>query len=221
MATTFTKVSQRIPPIDYNCERCKEKFSSKRKDGSHRFCSRKCYTSWKHEGGWLELVCEGCGAEFGAWKSRSEGERKYCSKKCYWNRLHGNKRVREAMGRRWSWAHEECVECGTTEKPHYAKGRCVNCDSRMRARVSRGSWQKGCQICEEHRAIDTCHIVPRQIIGERWDAWMVLYLCPTHHKLYDTGRLNKMEWRKIESRVRIALERFRSEGIAVKEVRHA
>jgi hypothetical protein len=31
----------------------------------------------------------------------------------------------------WSRAHERCVECGGTEKPHHAKGLCINCHGRL------------------------------------------------------------------------------------------
>lgn len=210
---TFTRLSQRIPPIDYTCEGCEKKFKA-RQDSARRFCSRKCYQKWSHNRGWIEKDCERCGKRFGVWRSKDTrfGRRKYCSKTCYWLRLVGNKYVKDAMKRRWSWRFARCVECKTTSVPHYSKGRCRNCDSRMRARKKRGSWKKACLICGEYRVIDTAHIVPRVLIGERWDKWLVLYLCPTHHKLYDTGRLHVREWRRIESRVRAALARLRTEG---------
>lgn len=33
---------------------------------------------------------------------------------------------------RWSYRHDACVICGTTESRHAGKGRCKRCDSRMR-----------------------------------------------------------------------------------------
>lgn len=32
----------------------------------------------------------------------------------------------------WSYHHAACIECGTTEDPHYATGRCKRCYGRVR-----------------------------------------------------------------------------------------
>lgn len=54
-----------------------------------------------------------------------------------------------------------------------------------------------CEICGENRVIDICHIVPRRVNGTgKIDN--VLFLCPTHHRLFDACMLSKEEWDKID-----------------------
>jgi hypothetical protein len=33
---------------------------------------------------------------------------------------------------RWSAHYDACIDCGTTERPHRASGRCKRCDDRWR-----------------------------------------------------------------------------------------
>lgn len=54
-----------------------------------------------------------------------------------------------------------------------------------------------CEICGESRIIDMCHIVPRRLRGSDGINNM-LFLCPTHHRLFDTCMLSKEEWDKID-----------------------
>lgn len=35
----------------------------------------------------------------------------------------------------WSLQHDRCVNCGTTDRPHVSKGRCVRCDNAARAQL--------------------------------------------------------------------------------------
>jgi hypothetical protein len=35
----------------------------------------------------------------------------------------------------WSRAFDACIDCGTTEKKHHAKGRCKNCDMKYRRAI--------------------------------------------------------------------------------------
>jgi hypothetical protein len=54
-----------------------------------------------------------------------------------------------------------------------------------------------CEVCGENRVVDVSHIIPRRLKGsERIDN--VLFLCPTHHRLFDTCMLSEEEWNKIE-----------------------
>jgi hypothetical protein len=34
----------------------------------------------------------------------------------------------------WARAYDACIDCGTTERPHRARGRCKRCDDRWRYR---------------------------------------------------------------------------------------
>lgn len=54
-----------------------------------------------------------------------------------------------------------------------------------------------CEVCGENRVIDGCHIIPRRVNGtQKIDN--VVFLCPTHHRLFDTCMLSKEEWDKID-----------------------
>lgn len=54
-----------------------------------------------------------------------------------------------------------------------------------------------CEICGENRVTDICHIIPNRLGGaNRTDN--VLFLCPTHHALFDRCMLSKGEWDKID-----------------------
>lgn len=60
-----------------------------------------------------------------------------------------------------------------------------------------GAGQVPCEICGENRVVDTCHIIPRRVQGSgRIDN--ILYLCPTHHRLFDTCMLSKEEWERVD-----------------------
>lgn len=113
--------------------------------------------------------------------------RKYCGRRCYYASQFGVTKSRDgAMG--WSRKHERCIDCGTTERRHYGGGRCGRCYDKRLARIKRGTLGAACIICGEDRAVDAAHLVPRAEIGERWDEWLTVTLCPTHHKVFDMGR---------------------------------
>ena len=54
-----------------------------------------------------------------------------------------------------------------------------------------------CEICGENRSIDRCHIIPDKLGGSR-DEGNILYLCPTHHRLFDRFMLSEAEWVQID-----------------------
>lgn len=54
----------------------------------------------------------------------------------------------------------------------------------------------GCEVCEENRSTDRCHIIPRKI-GGSWDVKNILVLCPTHHRLFDRYMLTRAEYAAI------------------------
>lgn len=56
--------------------------------------------------------------------------------------------------------------------------------------------QQQCVICDEQRAVDRCHIISREHSGSNSEDNMI-YLCPTHHFLFDQARLSKEEFNKI------------------------
>lgn len=62
---------------------------------------------------------------------------------------------------------------------------------------SRTKIYKPCEICGEKRVSHFCHIIPYSEGGPS-DESNFLFLCPTHHHLFDHHRLSKNEWEKID-----------------------
>lgn len=54
-----------------------------------------------------------------------------------------------------------------------------------------------CEICGESRLIHMCHIIPRRLRGSD-SINNILFLCPTHHGLFDNCMLSRDEWDKID-----------------------
>jgi hypothetical protein len=54
-----------------------------------------------------------------------------------------------------------------------------------------------CEVCGENRSIDKCHIIPDKLGGEKIEE-NLLFLCPTHHRLFDRFMLSKAEWCQID-----------------------
>lgn len=54
-----------------------------------------------------------------------------------------------------------------------------------------------CQICGENRSIDRCHIIPARLGGTLSNE-NLLFLCPTHHRLFDRFMLSEAEWGVID-----------------------
>lgn len=53
-----------------------------------------------------------------------------------------------------------------------------------------------CEICKEDRTVDACHIIPREEGGSNAEE-NYLFLCPTHHYLFDESKLSKEKFNKI------------------------
>lgn len=66
----------------------------------------------------------------------------------------------------------------------------------------------GCALCSEIRVLELAHILPACDGGSAVDS-NLLSLCPTHHKLFDTGKLNQEESEDLEY---ILAERFPLRG---------
>ena len=68
--------------------------------------------------------------------------------------------------------------------------------------LRKGKLGVSCEICGEARTIDRCHIVPLHNQGPNI-GWNILFLCPTHHSLFDWDRelLTQEEWVKIKGKV--------------------
>ena len=62
-----------------------------------------------------------------------------------------------------------------------------------------------CKICKENRVIELCHIVPVKLNGSG-SPFNLLCLCPTHHKLFDNGKLSQSEFESVRDKVHMALK---------------
>lgn len=51
----------------------------------------------------------------------------------------------------------------------------------------------GCVICKENRVVDAAHIYPARL-GGSGQVENIVPLCPTHHRLYDYGRMTDEEY---------------------------
>ena len=54
-----------------------------------------------------------------------------------------------------------------------------------------------CAICGENRIVQKCHVIPKECDGSDSEK-NVIYLCPTHHELFDKNLLTKEELEKIK-----------------------
>jgi len=54
-----------------------------------------------------------------------------------------------------------------------------------------------CEVCGEDRITNWCHMLPSSEGGPS-DPSNYVYLCPTHHHLFDHNRLAKEEWEKLD-----------------------
>lgn len=60
------------------------------------------------------------------------------------------------------------------------------------------AWKTGpCAICGEDREVDRAHIVPNSEMGASAEDNTV-FLCPTHHRLFDKGKLSEAESAMLE-----------------------
>lgn len=59
------------------------------------------------------------------------------------------------------------------------------------------SYGKPCQICGERRVYNVCHVIPREEGGPKGSG-NIIFLCPTHHFLFDHARLSKEEFENID-----------------------
>jgi len=66
-------------------------------------------------------------------------------------------------------------------------------------RQARSSLRKyiACEVCGEKRISNWCHIIPRSEGGTD-NKENYIFLCPTHHHLFDHNRLSECEWKKID-----------------------
>jgi len=73
---------------------------------------------------------------------------------------------------------------------------------------------KPCQVCGESRITNYCHVLPKSDGGPE-DPDNYIYLCPTHHHLFDHNRLSKEEWDKFDFSGKIPAAKDYTERVRV------
>jgi len=73
-----------------------------------------------------------------------------------------------------------------------------------------------CEICGENRAIDRCHILPNRL-GGLLQKDNIVFLCPTHHRLFDRFMLSKAEWGVINWLEKSAASKLYVETVTLKK----
>lgn len=188
------------------CRGCENNFTSHH--GSTAYCTNQCRNShrerkrYKSVGWWrVSRKCPVCENEF----TPAIPKQKFCSNRC--RRRHFGNIPRE----RWKQPEKPklpaviktCKECNSEfskgfkfcsvrcRKTHFNRIKLVA----KYERKTRGL-PEFCEICNENRTLDYCHIVPRSD-GGPFSSGNLLRLCPTHHRLFDEGMLNIAELEKL------------------------
>jgi len=95
-----------------------------------------------------------------------------------------------------SWVGAKIIEAETGVKiPLHAKALSHLDVQQILARS--GTPHPPCDICGEERITDYCHVLPRMMGGTSVPE-NIISLCPTHHFLFDSVRLSKEEWDKLD-----------------------
>lgn len=84
-------------------------------------------------------------------------------------------------------------------KVQLAHGISLRVSTRRRPLVRRETVVLGkrCEVCGEVRAVNICHIIAREM-GGRDQEDNYLFLCPTHHFLFDEARLTRAELEHVQ-----------------------
>lgn len=72
-----------------------------------------------------------------------------------------------------------------------------------------------CEVCEENRSVDKCHIIPRKLGGSA-NHGNILVLCPTHHRLLDRFMLSRSEYGQIDWERKSKASRQFAESVILK-----
>ena len=166
----------------------------------------------------LQKDCKTCGDSFDVIESRADSA-KFCSRECY----HEGQRIGETSHskRRVEYVKVECVSCGDTiEKPPSRANRSErqfcdqNCylewnksyqkkESGRRQRI-RDKESSDCEVCGFSRYVEMAHIIPASD-GGTYHKNNILFLCPNHHRLLDSGKMSGDEFLKIEDKIRLSI----------------
>ncbi len=164
-----------------------------------------------------DRICKQCGKVFRSLliSERQKGqEREHCSMWCY----HARRRKGEIICHPPTLKKHTCGFCGVEFDVPLAKGYRKYCSREccllgikqrykdkpkgktyraIRIR-SRANNRPPCRICGFKRYVEVCHVVAVANNGKGTEDNLI-YLCPNHHKLFDTHNLNKWELGKLDA----------------------
>ena len=116
-----------------------------------------------------------------------------------------------------SWVGSKLIEAETGVKvPPHARVLSHLDVQQILARA--GTPYPPCAVCGEERITDYCHIFPRMMGGADVPD-NIISLCPTHHFHFDSSRLSKEEWDKIDFSGKMPSARAYAEKIVLGNLR--
>lgn len=118
--------------------------------------------------------------------------------------------VTDKTERKRKWRHENPEKVREYKRRDYVRRKeAIKAIIYASIAHRKGKIGKSCTICGESRVVDWCHII-RRCDGGPDDDWNILYLCPTHHSLFDWHRdlMTEDEWSRIKMEVELATARF-------------
>ena len=164
----------------------------------------------------LNESCEGCGKPFRSWHNNA----RYCSNTCS-VRANPKPQNQKKYPITSELLEEVDNETADLESPQKELAFSLGCTvatvsyaakrlgySWRQRRNSRGEYgptteveqryarEIGCVVCGENRVTDAAHLIPRKRGGVRAVS-NIVPLCPTHHRLYDRGKLSDEENNKL------------------------
>lgn len=154
--------------------------------------------------------CIVCGSIFKVRKDR-ENTAKFCSRKCY----HEGQTLKLTSHHPPHYAEFICRICGNSfqikrktlapKRYIYCSQKCYNQaqktgrsfrDKTEQSEFARQRKSAVCALCGYKRFIETAHIIPACNNGKH-RADNIMFLCPNHHRLFDSHKLNKRELAKL------------------------
>ena len=116
-----SKRQQVLEEYDYTCSSCKQRFEGSKLVVHHKDRAGRGSSKPNNEEGNLALMCRSCHTKEHAIELA----------------IARGADASEAIGYAWSLKYPKCVECGTTDIKHKARGKCNNCYKRERGRIKR------------------------------------------------------------------------------------
>ena len=150
--------------IEKICEQCGEIYCVRPSGASQRFCSRKCFDTWKDYGRRVEIICKQCGYAFSVRPSAAKS-RCYCSRACVHKWQSANLRGRASPS--WNEGKElVCEWCGDAFSVKPSRANQSYCSTACASKANTGEqhhrWGGGpsdkiCEQCGQAYTVGRAH----------------------------------------------------------------